>query len=273
MKIMTLMDNLPGAQKSLQAEHGLSFFVETEHVKILFDFGSGIHTLENAAKLNVKLSQIDYSAGSHGHYDHAGGYPFFAEAGLTCPLVTGRGYFEEKYALSGRKAAFLGAGFDESFLAGKHIPHIQCRDILPLAEGCWALGGFKRTREFEAVPERFVIRREEKWVPDLFEDEICLALEEKGGLTVILGCSHPGILNILDRVKEQFSLPIRAVVGGTHMAGADRRRIEKTIQAMKEMGIWLLGFNHCSGALLREMLDGDPSLDTVYLGAGDCLFL
>lgn len=140
MKIMTLMDNLPGAQKSLQAEHGLSFFVETEHVKILFDFGSGIHTLENAAKLNVKLSQIDYSAGSHGHYDHAGGYPFFAEAGLTCPLVTGRGYFEEKYALSGRKAAFLGAGFDESFLAGKHIPHIQCRDILPLAEGCWALG-------------------------------------------------------------------------------------------------------------------------------------
>lgn len=77
----------------------------------------------------------------------------------------------------------------------------------------------------------------------------------------------------MDRVKEQFSLPIRAVVGGTHMAGADRRRIEKTIQAMKEMGIWLLGFNHCSGALLREMLDGDPSLDTVYLGAGDCLFL
>ena len=71
----------------------------------------------------------------------------------------------------------------------------------------------------------------------------------------------------------RFSQPIRAVVGGTHLVEADRERIHKTIRTMKELGIGLLGFNHCSGELLRSMMAENPELNTVYLGAGDCLFL
>ena len=85
--------------------------------------------------------------------------------------------------------------------------------------------------------------------------------------------SHPGILNILNRVKQHFSQPIRAVAGGTHLVEADRDRIHMTLHAMKEMGIGLLAFNHCSGNLLREMMAENSELNTVYLGAGDCLFL
>ena len=42
---------------------------------------------------------------------------------------------------------------------------------------------------------------------------------------------------------------------------------------MKDMGIRLLGFNHCSGELFRNMMEQEETLSTVYLGAGDCLFL
>lgn len=273
MKIMTLMDNIAGEHKCMKAEHGLSFYVETDQARILFDFGAGIHAFENAQKLNVQLPRIDFAVGSHGHYDHAGGYPTFAAHGLTCPLVTGEGFFEDKYALNGRKATYLGTGFGKDFLDENQIRYIQCGGALSLAEGCWVIGGFKRTWEFETIPRRFVIRREQGWVPDLFEDEICLALEDKGELVVILGCSHPGILNMLSRVKEHFSLPIKAVVGGTHLVEANRERTLKTIREMKTMGIGLLGFNHCSGELLREMMKAEQSLSTVYLGAGDCLFL
>lgn len=42
---------------------------------------------------------------------------------------------------------------------------------------------------------------------------------------------------------------------------------------MKGMGISLIGFNHCSGPLLIEMMKEETELNTVYLGAGDCLFL
>ena len=41
VKITTVMDNKRGEQKSLIAEHGLSFLVETEKSQILFDFGAG----------------------------------------------------------------------------------------------------------------------------------------------------------------------------------------------------------------------------------------
>lgn len=270
---MTVMDNLAGEQKAMKAEHGLSFYVETEEVRILFDFGAGGHALDNARKLGIRLDQIDFAVGSHGHYDHAAGYRDFAEAGLTCPLVTGNGFFREKYAQNGLKATYLGVGFDCDFLNSHGIEHTVCHDLLPLGRKCWVLGGIQRTHTFETIPERFVIRDKTGWCQDHFEDEICLVLEDKGRLTVIVGCSHPGILNILDTVRKRFTQPIAAVVGGTHLVEADRRRIEQTTRAMKEMGIGLLGFNHCSGELLRQVMAEKPELNTVYLGAGDCLFL
>ena len=53
MKITTVMDNRRGEQKSLTAEHGLSFLVETEKSRILFDFGAGKAAYDNACKLNI----------------------------------------------------------------------------------------------------------------------------------------------------------------------------------------------------------------------------
>lgn len=273
IKIITVMDNLPSEQKALKAEHGLSFYVETDSVKILFDFGAGEHAVLNAKKLGISLENVDYAVGSHGHYDHAGGYPDFAEAGLTCPLVTGEGYFEEKYARNGLHITYLGTGFGPEYLEKQKIRHLVCHDVLPLAKGCWAVGAMKRRWFFEKVPERFVLREENGWKQDLFLDEICLAVEVPDGIGVILGCSHPGVLNILETVKAVFGRPIRFVVGGTHLVEADRERIEKTIEVMKNMGIGLIGFNHCSGPLLKEMMKEEKNLNTVYLGAGDCLFL
>ncbi len=94
MKITTVMDNRRGEQKSLTAEHGLSFLVETEKSRILFDFGAGKAAYDNACKLNIGMENIQYAVGSHGHYDHAGGYPEFVKEGLHCPLYTGTGYFD-----------------------------------------------------------------------------------------------------------------------------------------------------------------------------------
>ena len=93
VKITTVMDNKAGEQKSLTAKHGLSFFVETGKSKILFDFGAGKAAYDNARKLNIGMEDINYAIGSHGHYDHAGGYPEFVKEGLRCPLYTGAGYF------------------------------------------------------------------------------------------------------------------------------------------------------------------------------------
>ena len=58
IKIITVMDNLPSEQKALKAEHGLSFYVETDSVKILFDFGAGEHAFNTACSPAPKSNSI-----------------------------------------------------------------------------------------------------------------------------------------------------------------------------------------------------------------------
>lgn len=273
VKITTVMDNRRGEQKSLTAEHGLSFLVETEKSRILFDFGAGKAAYDNACKLNIGMENIKYAVGSHGHYDHAGGYPEFVKEGLHCPLYTGMGYFEEKYARDGRKATYLGCGFNEAWMQEQGLEHRICDGYLELESGCYLVGNFERTHDFEQIPDRFVRHRGGQWVKDDFSDEICMVLDGPEGQTVIVGCSHPGILNILTTVQKRFDKPIRAVFGGTHLVEADAGRIRATLEQMKQMGVGLIGFNHCSGELLQEIMDQETGLEHCYLGAGDCIYL
>lgn len=273
MKLVTLMDNCAGENLGLKHEHGLSFYAQFPDAKVLFDFGPGPDTVENARKLDVPLENIQFAVGSHGHYDHGGGYPAFVEAGVRAPFVTGKGYFTEKYAVEDIRATYLGVGFDENFLEEKGILHKECSGVLPLSPSVSVMTGFRRSHSFETIPERFRLRQGEEWKPDLFDDEICLVHQLKEGLFVLVGCSHPGILNILSSVEEQYRQPIIGVAGGTHLMEASEARIGETLVQMKKFGMKLIGFNHCTGETFRERVRKEPDLHAMYLGAGDTLFL
>ena len=76
MKIVTLIENLAN-RSGLIAEHGLSFYIETDKSKIIFDTGQSSLFLNNAKKLNINIEDVDALVLSHGHFDHTGGlYPF-----------------------------------------------------------------------------------------------------------------------------------------------------------------------------------------------------
>lgn len=267
------MDDKPSEHLGLYHEHGLSFYVDTGSEKLLFDFGSGSHTVANAEKLDVPLKDISFAIGSHGHYDHAGGYPACVDAGLRCPLVTGKGFFTEKYAIDDVCATYLGNGFDLKYLTEHQIRHLECDGMLKLSEDAYVLNAFARSYDFETIPERFVLRHNGEWVQDNFTDEICLVVKLAGGVFVIVGCSHPGILNILTSVEKRFQMPILGVAGGTHLMEASDERIRRTLTIMEGFGISVIGFNHCSGDRLRSIVGEYPKLHAVYLGAGDGLFL
>ena len=72
---MTLIDNRSRSPE-LRATWGLSIYVEVGERKILFDTGPSWRILyENAYKLGVNLSEVEYVVLSHWHYDHAGALP------------------------------------------------------------------------------------------------------------------------------------------------------------------------------------------------------
>ena len=222
--LRTLLENNLSRNRALTAEHGLSFLVETGGKKILFDCGAGKAARKNAEKMHVSLKDVDYVVLSHSHYDHAAGYPDMVSHGVHAPLVTGPYFFEEKYAREGGKYAYLGCGFGPEFLDKKGIARQVCEGSLTLFDGCHVVGGFERTYAFEKAPARFVRQTAAGMTEDDFPDEVCLAVETVKGLVVIAGCSHPGILNMLETVKKRLDMPAYVLSALTTAQGMRRRR-------------------------------------------------
>ena len=78
MKIINLIEDTT-ADNGCLYEHGLSFYIETNHHKLLVDTGASDAFLKNAEKLGVDIKQVDTVILSHGHYDHSGGLLAFVK--------------------------------------------------------------------------------------------------------------------------------------------------------------------------------------------------
>lgn len=274
VRIMTVMDNAVSGNRGLKACHGLSFYIQSEQIKLLFDFGQGPETWENARRLNVPLSQLSYLVFSHSHYDHCTGFLWAKEHGVKGIVVHGaeKAFFQEKYKKENKKLIYLGAGFDQRYFHADCWQQLVCEDTLELGKGCWAAGRFKRIHPQESISERYVREEEEKMETDSFEDEICLVFKTTDGLAVTAGCSHPGIINILDTVTQRFGEPVRTVIGGLHLSKAEPERMEWTAKQLRRLGVKKTALNHCTGKEFMEVLAG-WGIENCCLDAGSCLYL
>ena len=81
IRITALMDNKGSEHLALINEHGLSYYIEYNGKRLLFDCGSGPHSQDNAHRLGIDLADLDAVILSHSHYDHAAGYRDLIENG------------------------------------------------------------------------------------------------------------------------------------------------------------------------------------------------
>ncbi len=56
---------------------------------------------------------------------------------------------------------------------------------------------------------------------------------------------------------------------------ADEARLKATMDKLRDMGIGMVGFNHCTGDAAQERMRAEEEGGTVYthLKTGDCIFL
>ena len=253
LKITTLIENLPDADGNLQYEHGFSAYIEANGERILFDTGQTGAFAENAEMLGIDLSATDAVILSHGHYDHTGGVPeLLSLINKETPVYAGKEFFLPKYKrLEDGTWKYNGNPFEKEQLPKLH--YIE-EDVTVLSENLYLFKNFARGNNFETVNPKFFVKTEVGFEQDLFPDEIALGLKTKQGLVLIVGCSHVGIVNILEHVKKHLPIPVAAVLGGTHLIEAGEERLQETVKEFKTHGIKTIAVSHCTGEAGMELL-------------------
>jgi 7,8-dihydropterin-6-yl-methyl-4-(beta-D-ribofuranosyl)aminobenzene 5'-phosphate synthase len=243
LTITVLVENTAGA-RGLLGEHGLSFWVEADSYKLLFDTGQGYALRHNARELGIDLRDSDAVALSHGHYDHAGGLPSVFEETRNAVLFLHPDAIAPKYSPRGA----IGSPIQDKQTLDANTRRIVWTETpTEIIPGLWLTGPIPRRHPLEDTGGDFW-RDADRRVSDRLSDDQALFAETPGGLVVVLGCAHAGTINTLDYISQITGRDkIRAVLGGMHLLQASRDRLEATAAALERYDVQLIGANHCTG--------------------------
>lgn len=260
VKITTLIENSPGEHHALKTEHGISFFIEKDGHSILFDTGQTGTFIENAQQLRKDLTSLEYVVLSHGHYDHSGGLRSLTQLTTDFELVIGEGFFEEKYGYINNSYEYLGNNFDEKFLQDQGIAYrYAAQPLTELIPGVFVVTQFPRKYPDEVINQRFKVMHKGSLQADPFTDEVLVAVDTAEGLIVLLGCSHPGMKNMLDAVSNLIQRPIYAILGGTHLVESNDASLGKSLNYLNNEDLKIVGVSHCTGQIAMDQLAASNS--------------
>lgn len=234
MVISVLTDNFPGSHTA--AEHGLSYLVEYDGKKILFDTGQSDLFLRNAVKMNIDINDIDLIVLSHGHFDHGGGLDYLTGGKLICHP----GCFVKRYRKS--DCGFIGLKSSSEEIGGK-FDLILTSEPYHITGKILFAGEIPRITSFESKTTNFVF---EDGTPDFVMDDSALILLSDQGLFVVTGCGHAGIVNTLEHAKKVTGEnKLFGIMGGFHLKEIDRQTNE-TIRYLRKNRVMHVYPSHCT---------------------------
>lgn len=240
MKIIVLSENT-SVNNEFLSEHGLSLYIETDGLKILFDMGQSDLFLRNAEKLNVDISSVDLAVISHGHYDHGGGLRYFLQANSKAPVYINKNAFGSYY--NGTEKYI---GLDLSLSENPRL--IFTDDEYTIQNNIKLFTANGREKLYNSSGSGLNKMVNDRFFDDDFAHEQYLQIEEKGKKILVSGCSHKGALNVV----KWFSPDV--FIGGFHYS-----KMELNDQ-LKEYALTLNGCSaeyftcHCTGVPQYEFM-------------------
>lgn len=241
----------------MEVEHGLSLYIETGERRILFDMGQTGLFANNAKKLGIDLAVVDTAVLSHGHYDHGGGLRHFLEINTTANVYINRDAFLPHYNGTEKYIGLDTALEDCERIVFTDVEHsigngltlFSCND----KERHNSFGSFGLT---EKAGGRFV--------PDDFRHEQYLLIEENGIRTLISGCSHKGIIDIVEWFRPDV------LIGGFHFSKIELG--ESLEKAAKKLDSYSVEYYtcHCTGTEQYDFMKKYMS-KLHYLSCGDSI--
>ncbi len=275
MEIITLIENeASGGLSGLKKEAGLSLFIRSGDKNILFDTGSSGSFADNAEKLGVDLTKVDFVVISHAHFDHTGGLERFFSINRDAKV-----YIREQ--ASGQyyyKVLFLKKyiGVDQKLLKEYADRFIFVKDDLQLNENMKLVTHFSAKHPLPSDSKHILKKEDGKFLPDDFVHEQMLVISEGDKVFYFTGCSHHGILNMVESVPAEEKNRL-FVIGGFHMynpltKGLSEKKedVIKTAQLFDDNpNIEKILTGHCTGkgafSLLKSVLS--DKLESISTGS------
>ena len=272
MKLKVLIDNNTLIDRYFLAEPGVSYYIEDEGKKILFDVGYSDAFIKNANKMEIDLMNLDYLIISHGHLDHTWGLmPLFN-------LYTERIFENQNYnkpKLVAHKETFysktydgdeIGSLIDEDKLKNHFSIELSNKPVW-ITENLVFLGEIERTNDFENKTPIGKVHHNGITKDDYLLDDSALAYKTENGIAVITGCSHAGICNIIEYAKKICNDDrIIDVIGGFHLLEPEEEVITKTVDYFENQNIKEIHACHCTDLDSKIKLSKVVKLKEVGVG-------
>lgn len=231
-------------EMGLMSEHGLSFWINYGPDSFIFDTGQGLVINHNMTEMDLDISNVSAVILSHGHYDHTGGLSHILSAVPEMDIYAHSRIFNNKYVQKNKEKRGTGINVSRDSITGFK----PVEGISQLKDGVFIINGVERTNDFEIINQNYKVELDTGVEVDDFKEEISLLIKTEKGPVVLTGCSHQGIVNILEYIKKNTDIDqFHAVIGGFHLINAEQERIEKTVNYLNSLDLEFLVPIHCTG--------------------------
>ena len=217
----------------LQGGWGYSALVEYQGKRILFDAGAAGPALSaNTKALGIDLAKLDAVVISHDDPDHYAGLDVVYGANPKVPVYVpdvesgafGMGMMNRLYRTI------------QSVVPGQHVvdPPANAHYVRVREAAAILLGARVVSLPFDSGQRR----------------EQVLLVDVPGGVALISGCAHPGIVKLV----QQAGSRVRVAAGGFHLTTSSEADVRKTVQALKQAGVESVYPAHCTGRFATDEL-------------------
>jgi 7,8-dihydropterin-6-yl-methyl-4-(beta-D-ribofuranosyl)aminobenzene 5'-phosphate synthase len=248
-------ETVPG----LIAEHGFAALVSVrrgnETHTLLFDTGVSPNGLgDNLERLGLDSGEIEAVVLSHGHFDHAGGFPGLARlrGRLGMPITLHPLVWTRRRITFPERPEWQLPVLSRRSLEAEGFQVIERRQpSLLLGGAVLVTGEVDRTTDFETGMPFHQALNGRGWEPDplILDDQALVANVRDRGLVVLTGCGHAGAVNICRYARRLTGVSqLAGLIGGFHLTGpAFEPIIEPTVTALRQLAPLIVVPAHCTG--------------------------